>query len=137
VGAQSKKAKELRYEIASRLLLLRVRLYEQNASAMARSIKLTPQSWYNFETGRRALDPDTATLIVEVYGKQHRTKGLDFNWIYTGQVETETFRKLLETGPEPTPARRKQRKPRKKQTPPASVDQGGSSQSGAAFNQNS
>jgi hypothetical protein len=76
-------------EIAGRLLLLREKLYG-NASEMARSVKLTPQRWYNYETGRRALDIDTAAIVVEEHG-------VDYNWLYGGRSDTlkPKLRKLL------------------------------------------
>ena len=70
------KSKKRRKEIAGRLLLLRERLYG-NASEMARSVRLSPQAWYNYETGRRSLDIDVAAIVVEEHG-------VDFNWLYGG-----------------------------------------------------
>lgn len=70
---------KLQKEIADRLLLMRVLLFG-NASDMARSVKLTPQRWYNYETGRRALDADVATIIVEEHG-------VDFNWLFAGKTK--------------------------------------------------
>jgi hypothetical protein len=72
----SKKIAKRQKEIAGRLLLLRERLYG-NASAMARSINLTPQAWYNYETGRRALGVEIADVVIEKHG-------VDFNWLYGG-----------------------------------------------------
>lgn len=101
----SRKVKKIQYDIAGRLLLLRVRLYG-NASEMARSVNVTPQSWYNYETGRRALDAFVAAKIVEAHG-------VDFNWLFTGGRMTRMkpkIRKLLASGgPVIKPARRKQR----------------------------
>jgi hypothetical protein len=74
------KGKKRQHEIAGRLLLLRERLYD-NASEMARSVKLTPQRWYNYETGRRALDADTAAIVVEEHG-------VDYNWLFGGRLDT-------------------------------------------------
>jgi hypothetical protein len=76
----SKKITKRQKEIAGRLLLLRERLYG-NASEMARSIKLTPQAWYNYETGRRALGVEIAAIVVEEHG-------VDFNWLYGGDTST-------------------------------------------------
>lgn len=98
-------AEALQYEIAGRLLLLRVRLFK-NASAMARSVNLTPQAWYNFETGRRSLDASVALKIVEACG-------VDFNWIFAGRsikVSRKARALIINAlGPPAKPARRKQR----------------------------
>ena len=111
---QGKKASKRHREIAGRLLLLREKLYG-NASEMARSMSLTPQRWFNYETGRRALDVDTAAIVVE----QH---GVDFNWLYGGRVDTlkPKLRKLLlSDAKQPRPASRSQRArpPRKSRKP--------------------
>lgn len=99
-----RKVEKIQYDIAGRLLLLRIRLYG-NASEMARSVKLSPQSWYNYESGRRALDAVVAAAVVEAHG-------VDFNWLYGGRVDKlkPKIRKLLAHGGAPIrPARRKQR----------------------------
>ena len=85
----SKKITKRQREIAGRLLLLRERLFD-NASKMARSVNLTPQRWYNYETGRRALDVEIAAIVVEEHG-------VDFNWLYGGSVATlkPKMRRLL------------------------------------------
>lgn len=86
------KGKKRQKEIAGRLLLLRERLYG-NASEMARSVKLTPQRWYNYETGRRALDADTAAVVVAEHG-------VDFNWLYGGTLDSlkPKVRQLIQQG---------------------------------------
>ena len=76
----SKKITKRQKDIAGRLLLLRERLYG-NASEMARSVKLTPQAWYNYETGRRALGVEIAAIVVEEHG-------VDYNWLYGGDPST-------------------------------------------------
>jgi len=83
------KNKKRQREIASRLLLLRERL-GVNASTMARSVQLTPQRYYNYETGRRPLDADVAALVCEEHG-------VDYNWLYGGSVASlpKQVRKLL------------------------------------------
>lgn len=78
VRLSSKRLSRRRKEIAGRLLLLRERKYG-NASEMARSVNLTPQAWYNYETGRRALDVDVAAIVIEEHG-------VDFNWLYGGDA---------------------------------------------------
>jgi hypothetical protein len=94
--------------------LLREKLYG-NASEMARSIKLTPQRWYNYETGRRALDIETAAIVVEEHG-------VDYNWLYGGRLDTLTpkLRKLLaKKSPgerQPKPKRKRPRVPAPKPT---------------------
>jgi hypothetical protein len=70
---------KLRREVAERLLLLRELKFTNNASDMARSVGLTPQRWYNYETGRRGLDLDTACVVIEEHG-------VDFNWLYAGST---------------------------------------------------
>lgn len=98
----------LRREIAARLLLLREMRFT-NASEMARSIRLTPQAWYNYEKGRRALDASVARAVVETYH-------VDFNWIFAGSTSSLS-RKLareiaeqLEKPPGPKIKRKKRRK---------------------------
>lgn len=71
---------KLRREIAERLLLLRELKFTDNASEMARSVGLSPQRWYNYETGRRILDLDTALVVIEEHG-------VDFNWLYAGNMK--------------------------------------------------
>jgi hypothetical protein len=94
VALASKRKKKQR-EIASRLLLLRERLFD-NASDMARSVKLSPQAWYNYETGRRSLDAEIAAIVVEEHG-------VDYNWLYGGSLDTleDEVRKLIEGGGQP------------------------------------
>ena len=65
--------------MARRLLRLRLAL-EPNASAFAETVGLTPQDWYNYESGRRGLSPDVAALLVE-------RCGVDYNWIYGGVTD--------------------------------------------------
>lgn len=73
--------KLLRRAIAARLLLLRELRFPANASDMARSLGLTPQAWFNYETGRRTLDAFVASLVVKTYD-------VDFNWLYGGTTKT-------------------------------------------------
>jgi len=107
----SKKITRRQKEIAGRLLLLRERLYG-NASEMARSVKLTPQAWYNYETGRRALGVDIAAIVVEEHG-------VDYNWLYGGDPSTlkPKIKRLLLVG-DPKQLRPEVRgtKPRRKST---------------------
>ena len=73
---------------------------------MARSVNLTPQRWYNYETGRRALDVEIAAIVVEEHG-------VDFNWLYGGSVATlkPKMRRLLLGDPkQPHPATNSKRK---------------------------
>jgi hypothetical protein len=77
MGAASKESKDLQREIASRLLLLREVFHGNNASAAGRSVQLTPQAWYNYETGRRSLDLNVAKKLCEAHE-------VDFNWLIGG-----------------------------------------------------
>lgn len=100
--------KILRQQIAARLLLLR-EVHFTNASDMARSLGLTPQSWFNYETGRRQLDAFVATLVV-------RTYNIDFNWLYGGTATTlakAVAKDLLAQSTKPR-RKKKPRKPRRR-----------------------
>jgi hypothetical protein len=110
------KGKKRQLEIAGRLLLLREKLYG-NASEMARSINLTPQRWYNYETGRRALDIDTAAIVVEEHG-------VDYNWLYGGRIDTlkPKLRKLL-TDREKGNSESKPKRKRARSRPPKPKDE--------------
>ena len=104
------KGKRRQKDIAARLLLLRERLFD-NASDMARSVHLTPQAWYNYETGRRALGADIAAIVVEEHG-------VDYNWLFGGTLDTlePKVRKLLISGDpyQPQPVGRVVAKPKRK-----------------------
>jgi hypothetical protein len=105
----SKKITKRQKEIAGRLLLLRERLYG-NASEMARSIKLTPQAWYNYETGRRALGVEVAAIVVEEHG-------VDYNWLYGGdpsRLKPKIKRLLLVGDPKQPQTEARMTKPRRK-----------------------
>jgi hypothetical protein len=97
----------IRREVADRLLALREVKFSGNASEMARSLGLTPQRWFNYETGRRALDYETAWIVVEVHS-------VDYNWLYGG-VFKGLSRKLAEAlRSKPADVRRLKRKRKKR-----------------------
>jgi hypothetical protein len=77
MGAASKESKKIQREVAGRLLLLREVFHQNNASEAGRAVKLTPQAWYNYETGRRQLDLNVAKQVCEAHG-------VDYNWLYSG-----------------------------------------------------
>lgn len=84
----------LQLEIAARLQLLRDFKYD-TATDLARSMQLTPQRWYNYETGRRSLDAYIAVLFVE-------ETGVDFNWVFSGRLDTlkPSARRMVEAAME-------------------------------------
>lgn len=105
--------KLLRREIAARLLLLREMRFPDNASEMARSLRLTPQAWFNYETGRRTLDAFVATIVVKTYG-------VDFNWLYGGTTKTldrALAREIIAQTAKPL-RKKKKRRPRRKSPRP-------------------
>ncbi len=67
-------------DIGDRLRSLRIVLgYEKNQNGFAERMGMTPQSWNNYETGKRRPELDKAMLI-------RKNSGATLDWIYEGSL---------------------------------------------------